>query len=133
VGLVVGGNGARKRFETPMCKRIGIPRAAVTADEIGEVADFFSFGTNDLTQLAFGCSRDDIGSVLPAYLEKGMRAKVPLQSFETIGVGGPVKVACEKDSGIAEPRGRPSCSASAANAAATPHRSRSSRSAGWTM
>jgi phosphoenolpyruvate synthase/pyruvate phosphate dikinase len=48
-GVIVGGKGARKRFETPMCKRIGIPRAAVTADEIGEVAVFLSFGTNDLT------------------------------------------------------------------------------------
>ena len=50
---------------------IEIPRAAVTADQIAEVADFFSFGTNDLTQMTLGFSRDDIGKFLPVYLDKG--------------------------------------------------------------
>ena len=78
----------------PIGTMIEIPRAAVTADEIGEVADFFSFGTNDLTQMTFGFSRDDIGSFLPAYLEKGMLEKDPFQSIDTVGVGGLVGIAC---------------------------------------
>ena len=75
---------------------IEIPRAAVCANEIAEVADFFSFGTNDLTQLTFGYSRDDIGSFLPAYLETGMLEKDPFQSIDQVGVGGLVRMACEK-------------------------------------
>ena len=74
---------------------IEIPRAAITADEIAEVADFFSFGTNDLTQMTFGFSRDDIGSFLPAYIEKGMLEKDPFQSIDTTGVGSLVGFACE--------------------------------------
>ena len=57
------------RLDIPIGTMIEIPRAAVTADEVAEVADFFSFGTNDLTQLTFGYSRDDINGFLPDYLE----------------------------------------------------------------
>jgi len=86
----------------PIGTMIEIPRAAVTADEIAECADFFSYGTNDLTQMTFGFSRDDIGSFLPAYLEKGMLEKDPFQSIDTVGVGGLVKMACEKGRAVAK-------------------------------
>jgi pyruvate, orthophosphate dikinase len=86
----------KKAFEIPIGTMIEIPRAAVCANEIAEVADFFSFGTNDLTQLTFGYSRDDIGSFLPAYLETGMLEKDPFQSIDQVGVGGLVRMACEK-------------------------------------
>ena len=94
--------GAKGDFEIPIGTMIEIPRAAVTADEIAEVADFFSYGTNDLTQMTFGYSRDDIGSFLPAYLEKGMLEKDPFQSIDTVGVGGLVKMACEKGRAVAK-------------------------------
>jgi pyruvate,orthophosphate dikinase len=58
---------------------IEIPRAALTADEIAEVAEFFSFGTNDLTQMGFGYSRDDAGKFLPIYIEKGILKNDPFQ------------------------------------------------------
>ena len=65
---------------------IETPRAAIRADEIAEEADFFSFGTNDLTQMTFGFSRDDVESkMMPAYLEQGLLKRNP---FETIDVGG---------------------------------------------
>jgi len=66
---------------------IEIPRAAVTAGEIAKVADFFSFGTNDLTQMAFGFSRDDVGKFLPAYIEKGILPIDPFVSIDQKGVG----------------------------------------------
>ncbi len=66
---------------------IEIPRAALTADQIGELADFFSFGTNDLTQLTFGYSRDDINTFLPDYLEQEILPRDPFQSLDTTGVG----------------------------------------------
>ena len=91
----------------PIGTMIEIPRAAVTADEIAEVADFFSYGTNDLTQMTFGFSRDDIGSFLPAYLEKGMLEKDPFQSIDTVGVGGLVKMACEKGRTVAKDQKKP--------------------------
>ena len=86
----------------PIGTMIEIPRAAVTADEIGEVADFFSFGTNDLTQMTFGFSRDDIGSFLPSYLEQGMLEKDPFQSIDTSGVGTLVALACDMGREVAE-------------------------------
>jgi pyruvate,orthophosphate dikinase len=62
------------------------PRAALRADQLAEVADFFSFGTNDLTQMTFGFSRDDVESrMMPAYLERGLLRRNP---FETVDVGG---------------------------------------------
>ena len=70
---------------------IEIPRAAVTADQIAEVADFFSFGTNDLTQMTLGFSRDDIGKFLPVYLDKGLIKADPFQTLAQNGVGQLVK------------------------------------------
>jgi pyruvate,orthophosphate dikinase len=66
---------------------IELPRAAVTADEIAEVAEFFSFGTNDLTQTVFGLSRDDSGRFLPHYVESGILKADPFQSLDRGGVG----------------------------------------------
>ncbi|MFH1778303.1 MAG: pyruvate, phosphate dikinase [Candidatus Omnitrophota bacterium] len=66
---------------------IEIPRAALTADKIAETAEFFSFGTNDLTQMGFGFSRDDIGSFLPDYLEKNILPNDPFQSIDQEGIG----------------------------------------------
>ncbi len=66
---------------------IEIPRAALTADEVARHADFFSFGTNDLTQMAFGFSRDDISSFLPEYLEQGVLHVDPFVSIDQSGVG----------------------------------------------
>ena len=66
---------------------IELPRACVTADEIAEEADFFSFGTNDLTQMTFGMSRDDAGSFLPKYTEKGILADDPTETLDQDGVG----------------------------------------------
>jgi pyruvate,orthophosphate dikinase len=70
---------------------IELPRAALTADEIATEADFFSFGTNDLTQTTFGLSRDDAGRFLPQYLERGILADDPFQVLDAKGVGKLVK------------------------------------------
>ena len=75
---------------------IEIPRAALTADMIAEVAEFFSFGTNDLTQMTFGYSRDDAGKFLPVYLQKGILKNDPFQVLDQEGVGQLVKMATEK-------------------------------------
>jgi len=66
---------------------IEIPRAALTADQIAEVAEFFSFGTNDLTQMTFGYSRDDAGKFLPYYLSKHILPDEPFQTLDQEGVG----------------------------------------------
>ena len=70
---------------------IEVPRAALTSDKIGVEADFFSFGTNDLTQMAFGFSRDDVGSFVPDYLEKKILVRDPFQVLDQEGVGQLVK------------------------------------------
>ncbi len=79
------------RTGTPVKYTVGtmieVPRAAVTADKIAKVADFFSFGTNDMTQMTFGFSRDDIGSFLPDYLAQGILEKDPFQELDREGVG----------------------------------------------
>jgi len=75
---------------------IEIPRAALTADKIAEKAEFFSFGTNDLTQMTFGYSRDDIASFLPIYLDKKILKEDPFQVLDQNGVGQLVKMATEK-------------------------------------
>ena len=75
---------------------IELPRAALTADKIAEVADFFSFGTNDLTQTVFGLSRDDAGKFLPAYVDAGILPKDPFVSMDIEGVGALVRIAAEK-------------------------------------
>jgi pyruvate,orthophosphate dikinase len=75
---------------------IEIPRAALTADEIAETAEFFSFGTNDLTQMTFGFSRDDIGTFLPDYLREKILPSDPFQHIDQSGVGQLVKMGVEK-------------------------------------
>ena len=72
---------------------IELPRACLTADEIAEQAEFFSFGTNDLTQTTYGFSRDDIGSFLPVYLDRKILPHDPFQSLDTAGVGKLVSMA----------------------------------------
>jgi len=79
---------------------IELPRACLTADEIAEHAEFFSFGTNDLTQTTFGFSRDDIGSFLPAYLEKNILPQDPFQSLDITGVGKLVSMAIQSGRGV---------------------------------
>jgi len=74
---------------------IEIPRAALTANKIAEYAQFFSFGTNDLTQMGFGFSRDDIGGFLPDYLEKKILPEDPFQSIDQEGIGTLMKIAVE--------------------------------------
>ncbi|RMH71644.1 MAG: pyruvate, phosphate dikinase [Gemmatimonadetes bacterium] len=74
---------------------IEIPRAALTADEVAEVADFFSFGTNDLTQTGFGISRDDSNKFMPHYLEKGLFEHDPFQKLDQKGIGKLVAWATE--------------------------------------
>src|SRR6056297_3069566 len=75
---------------------IEVPRAALTADEIGEVAEFFSFGTNDLTQMTYGFSRDDAGKFLSEYIDKKIFARDPFQALDQNGVGKLVEMAVEK-------------------------------------
>ena len=75
---------------------IELPRAALTANEIADKAEFFSFGTNDLTQTTYGFSRDDIGGFLPEYLEKGILDHDPFQSLDQTGVGQLVQMGVEK-------------------------------------
>jgi pyruvate,orthophosphate dikinase len=75
---------------------IEVPRAAITADEIAKEAQFFSFGTNDLTQMTFGYSRDDVGKFLPMYIEKGILKEDPFQVLDQEGVGQLVKMGVER-------------------------------------
>jgi len=75
---------------------IEIPRAALTADLIASKAEFFSFGTNDLTQMTFGYSRDDAGKFLPVYLQKGLLKNDPFQILDREGVGQLVDMATKK-------------------------------------
>jgi pyruvate, orthophosphate dikinase len=76
---------------------IELPRAALTAGDIAETAEFFSFGTNDLTQTAFGFSRDDIeGKFLPRYLERGILKVNPFESIDVAGVGRLIEIACKE-------------------------------------
>ncbi|MBI1190068.1 MAG: pyruvate, phosphate dikinase [Tepidisphaera sp.] len=77
----------KPRLDIKIGTMIEIPRAAVTADEIAEKADFFSFGTNDLTQMTFGFSRDDIGTFLPDYISRELLPADPFQTLDTGGVG----------------------------------------------
>ena len=84
------------KLNIPIGTMIEIPRAAITADEVAEHADFFSFGTNDLTQMAFGYSRDDAGVFLPEYVEKGVLERDPFQTIDFDGVGQLVDIAVRK-------------------------------------
>ncbi len=85
-----------KKIDYKIGTMIEIPRAAITADEVAKYADFFSFGTNDLTQMTFGYSRDDIGGFLPDYLGKGVLEQDPFQAIDQSGVGVLVQMAAEK-------------------------------------
>jgi pyruvate,orthophosphate dikinase len=85
-----------KTIEYSIGTMIELPRAALTADSIAEAADFFSFGTNDLTQTVFGLSRDDAGKFLPAYVDQGILPKDPFVSIDIEGVGFLVRIAAEK-------------------------------------
>ena len=82
-----------KRIEFSIGTMIETPRAALTADDVAEQADFFSFGTNDLTQMTFGFSRDDAGRFLPRYVESDLLPADPFQTLDTAGVGQLVRMA----------------------------------------
>jgi pyruvate,orthophosphate dikinase len=90
----------KKKFkgnlDIPIGTMIEIPRAALTADQIAIHVDFFSFGTNDLTQMTLGYSRDDIGSFMPEYLNKNIWEKNPFQTIDSLGVGQLVDMAVKK-------------------------------------
>ena len=75
---------------------IEVPRGAVTADKVAETAEFFSFGTNDLTQMTLGFSRDDAGSFIKDYVNKNIFEKDPFQTLDTEGVGQLVQMAVDK-------------------------------------
>merc|ERR1712070_684440 len=79
--------GAEGKVHYEVGTMIEVPRAALTADELAVEADFMSFGTNDLTQMTCGFSRDDSGSFLKSYVEKGIYARDPFQSIDQHGVG----------------------------------------------
>jgi pyruvate,orthophosphate dikinase len=74
---------------------IEVPRAALTADQIAEVADFFSYGTNDLTQMTLGLSRDDAGRFLPLYVEKEIYPRDPFEAIDQTGVGRLMQIGTE--------------------------------------
>ncbi len=94
---------AKKKYKGKLDITIGtmieIPRAALTADEVALSADFFSFGTNDLTQLTFGYSRDDVNTFLPDYINQEILEKDPFQSLDSTGVGQLVEMAVAKGRG----------------------------------
>ncbi len=85
-----------KKFDYKLGTMIEIPRAALLADKLAKIAEFFSFGTNDLTQMTFGFSRDDIGSFMPEYLNNRIIASDPFQTIDTEGVGALIQLAAEK-------------------------------------
>ncbi len=86
----------KTRFKYTVGTMIEIPRAALTADIVAEEAEFFSFGTNDLTQMTFGFSRDDVGKFVPEYIEKGILERDPFQVLDQTGVGQLVEMGVRK-------------------------------------
>ena len=89
--------GAKKKIDVTIGTMVETPRAAIRSDEIAEEADFFSFGTNDLTQMTFGFSRDDVESrMMPAYLEAGLLKRNPFETIDKSGVGELVKLGAER-------------------------------------
>jgi pyruvate,orthophosphate dikinase len=88
------------KLEVKIGTMIEIPRAALTADEIAGIAEFFSFGTNDLTQMTCGFSRDDAGKFLGEYVNEGIYEYDPFQVLDQNGVGKLVKIACEKGKSV---------------------------------
>ncbi len=95
---------AKKKYTGKLDILIGtmieIPRAALTADEVATEADFFSFGTNDLTQMTFGYSRDDVNTFLPDYIAQEILEKDPFQSLDTTGVGQLVDMGVQKGKSV---------------------------------
>jgi pyruvate,orthophosphate dikinase len=87
------------KLDIPVGTMIEVPRAALTADQVAQYADFFSFGTNDLTQMTFGFSRDDVNTFLPDYIEKQLLERDPFQSLDLEGVGQLVRMGVEKGRG----------------------------------
>jgi pyruvate, orthophosphate dikinase len=87
--------GAEVNFNWKIGTMIELPRACLTADKLADVADFFSFGTNDLTQMTYGLSRDDMGSFVPEYINKGIFDRDPTSSIDQEGVGKLMMVAVE--------------------------------------
>ncbi len=85
-----------EKIEYTIGTMVELPRACITANEIAEVAEFFSFGTNDLTQTTFGLSRDDSGKFLPAYVEHDILPRDPFESIDVNGVGELMKIGVEK-------------------------------------
>ncbi len=85
-----------RKIEYSVGTMIELPRAALVADRIAELADFFSFGTNDLTQTVFGLSRDDAGKFLPRYVEAGILPKDPFVSIDAEGVGEMMRIGAER-------------------------------------
>jgi len=89
--------GLKKKPKVTIGTMIETPRAAIRADEIAEQADFFSFGTNDLTQMTFGFSRDDVESrMMPAYLEQGLLKRNPFETIDQSGVGELVRMGTQR-------------------------------------
>src|SRR5438094_1812469 len=91
---VMGEHGLK--IEYSIGTMIELPRAALTADKIAQHADFFSFGTNDLTQTTFGLSRDDSGRFLPAYIDRKILSDDPFQVLDSEGVGELVRLGAER-------------------------------------
>jgi pyruvate,orthophosphate dikinase len=89
--------GSEKKLNVTIGTMVETPRAAIRADEIAEEADFFSFGTNDLTQMTFGFSRDDVeGRMMAAYLEQGLLKRNPFETIDPGGVGELVKMGAQR-------------------------------------
>jgi len=87
---------ALKSFKHMLGTMIEIPRACIVADKLATVAEFFSFGTNDLTQMGFGFSRDDIGGFLPDYIAKDILPEDPFQSIDQAGIGELIKIGIQR-------------------------------------
>ena len=85
-----------KRIKYMFGTMIEIPRASIVADKLAQVAEFFSFGTNDMTQMGFGFSRDDIGNFLPDYIRKGILPEDPFQSIDQEGIGELIKIGIQR-------------------------------------
>ena len=96
IAKVKADEGFAGKLDITIGTMIEIPRAALTADEVAQHADFFSFGTNDLTQLTFGFSRDDVNTFLPDYLSYDILETDPFQSLDQSGVGQLVSMAVAK-------------------------------------
>jgi pyruvate,orthophosphate dikinase len=85
-----------KKIKHMLGTMIEVPRAAIVADKLAGFAEFFSFGTNDLTQMSFGFSRDDIGGFLPDYIRKGILPGDPFQSIDQVGLGELIKMGIQR-------------------------------------